>query len=336
MMGGSFFHNQPGNLTPPGSGGVLASPPGGYKPQPSGFRMLHPISANCPVSLVPLTLEGAWGAFFFLGIPGPSPRASSDWDSGCACGEVSGHSPRGHGDQAEKGGLVGPAPYSSLSPGAVCARTKPFLGTGSWRGPSKAPVAGRRRWESAVSWAQRSAQLAVRGAGRGRREAGSVGTEPALTTAGRWPDRRYRAGRSRLRAAGGAGSPHKQASETNILLTLRGWVRFQVQERVLVTELRRGARRQRAPERALRPKAPLDRGLSRPRGHHRGVPKSQEDPQTVRSGEEGVPGMNSPSPTHMEVFPALRTCLSPPSFPTLPPQGRGQRSRPGQGTPAYP
>lgn len=145
-------------------------------------------------------------------------------------------------------------------------------------------------------------------------------------------------------ALGGAGSgpraetrsPHKQAVETNILLTLRGWVRFQVQERVLVTEPCRGARRQRAPKRALRPKAPLDRGLSRPRGHHRGVPKSQEDPQTVRSREEGAPGMNVPSPTHTEVLPAPGTCLSPPSFPALPPRGRGRRWHPGQGTPAYP
>lgn len=140
-------------------------------------------------------------------------------------------------------------------------------------------------------------------------------------------------------ALGGAGSgpraetrsPHKQAVETNILLTLRGWVRFQVQERVLVTEPCRGARRQRAPKRALRPKAPLDRGLSRPRGHRRGVPKSQEDPQTVRSREEGAPGMNVPSPTHTEVLPAPGTCLSPPSFPALPPRGQRPKVAPRAG-----
>lgn len=110
VMGGSFLQNQPGNLTPPGSGGTLASLPGGYKPQPSGFRVLDPISATRPGESCPPNSGGSLGRLFLPGIPGPSPRASSDWDSGCVCGEGSGHSPRWRGDEAEEGGLVGMAP----------------------------------------------------------------------------------------------------------------------------------------------------------------------------------------------------------------------------------
>lgn len=146
VMGGSFFHNQPGNLTPPGSGGVLASPPGGYKPQPSGFRMLHPISANRPGEPCPPNSGGSLGSLFLPWDPRSLPQSQLRLGFRmCVWGGVRPQSsgawgPGGKGRPSWPGPLLQPVPR-----GCVC---QDEALPGHWQ-PAR-PVQGPCRWETEV------------------------------------------------------------------------------------------------------------------------------------------------------------------------------------------